>query len=397
MNGVKRIKSLHITLRLPIIIFDENLEIVEEYHSNRTTVLFSDYENILHDALASHELFNFISGKLNDMFLLYNFEQYHVLFGPFKCNYIDKKFFIRKMKKLKVSPRDQDTLFQYLENLPLFSTSELRDILMLVHYFFTGEVKDLMTDKVHLDVKQYTTEITDQRIEYLISQNFDANKYLYLYEHKILDYVRNGEVNKLRDMVFKLSNGVIPTVTGDTLRSEKNYSNIVFEKLSQTGIECGMDIITAYSSRDLFIKKTELTTTLDEILQVRDAAIVYYTNKIHEISSKHFSPFITSIIQYINANVYRPIKVKELARQFNISESKLRTLFKSELDSTVQDFITNRKLAEAKLMINSNIPTGEIAYTLGFTDASHFSRVFKKFVGQTPKQYQQALAVAVVE
>nr|MWN21528.1 AraC family transcriptional regulator [Leuconostoc lactis] len=36
-------------------------------------------------------------------------------------------------------------------------------------------------------------------------------------------------------------------------------------------------------------------------------------------------------------------------------------------------------------MINSNIPTGEIAYTLGFTDASHFSRVFKKFVGQTPK------------
>lgn len=48
-------------------------------------------------------------------------------------------------------------------------------------------------------------------------------------------------------------------------------------------------------------------------------------------------------------------------------------------------------------MINSNIPTGEIAYTLGFTDASHFSRVFKKFVGQTPKQYQQALAVAVVE
>lgn len=395
MNGIKMIKSLHICLRLPIIIFDENLEIVEEYHSNRTTVLFSDYENILHDALASHELFNFISGKLNDMFLLYNFEQYHILFGPFKCNHIDKKFFTKKMKRLKISPRDQDTLFQYLEDLPLFSTSELRDILMLVHYFFTGEVKDLMTEKVHLDVKQYSTEITDQRIEYLISQNFDANKYLYLYEHKILDYVRNGEVNQLRDMVFKLSNGVVPAVTGDTLRSEKNYSNIVFEKLSQTGIECGMDIVTAYSSRDLFIKKTELSATLDEILQVRDAAIVYYTNKIHEVSSKHLSPLITSIIQYINANVYRPIKVKELACQFNISESKLRALFKSELDSTVQDFITSRKLAEAKLIIHSNIPTGEIAYTLGFTDASHFSRVFKKFVGQTPKQYQ--LEVAAVK
>lgn len=383
------IKSLHICLRLPIIVFDENLEIIEEYRSNRTTVLFSDYENILHDALGSHELFNFISGELNDMFLLYNFENFHILFGPFKCNHIDKTFFNKDMKKLKINPRDQNLLYEYLEELPLFSTSELRDILIMVHYFFSGEIKDLMADKVHFDAKKYATEITDQRIEYLVSQNFDSNMYLYLYEHKILDYVRDGDVNKLRDMVFKLSNGVVPAVTGDTLRSEKNYSIVVFEKLSQTGIELGMDIITAYSSRDLFIKKTELSTTLDEILQVRDAAIVYYTNEVNEVSSKHLSPLTTSIIQYINTNMYRPLKVKELAHQFNISESKLRSLFKSELDSTVQDFITDRKIAEAKLMLKSNVTTNEVAYTLGFADASHFSRVFKKLVGQTPKQYQQ--------
>ena len=79
--------------------------------------------------------------------------------------------------------------------------------------------------------------------------------YLYLYEHKILDYVRSGDVNKLRDMVFKLSNGVIPAVTGDTLRSEKNYSIVVFEKLSQAGIELGMDIITAYGESWSFIKR----------------------------------------------------------------------------------------------------------------------------------------------
>lgn len=62
------IKSLHICLRLPIIVFDENLEIIEEYRSNQTTVLFNDYENILKEALNSHELFSFISGELNDMF-----------------------------------------------------------------------------------------------------------------------------------------------------------------------------------------------------------------------------------------------------------------------------------------------------------------------------------------
>ncbi len=84
--------------------------------------------------------------------------------------------------------------------------------------------------------------------------------------------------------------------------------------------------------------------------------------------------------------MYRPLKVKELASHFNISESKLRTLFKTELGSTVQDYIIERKIEEAKLMLKSNVT----AYTLGFADASHFSRVFKKIVGKTPKHYQQS-------
>ena len=76
--------------------------------------------------------------------------------------------------------------------------------------------------------------------------------------------------------------------------------------------------------------------------------------------------------------MYRPLKVKELASHFNISESKLGTLFKTELGSTVQDYIIERKIEEAKLMLKSNVTTNEAAYTLGFADASHFSRVFKR-------------------
>ena len=68
---------------------------------------------------------------------------------------------------------------------------------------------------------------------------------------------------------------------------------MVFEKLSQAGIELGMDIITAYGSRDLFIKKTELSNTLDEILQVRDSAIVYYTSEVNKVITLHLSPFIS--------------------------------------------------------------------------------------------------------
>ena len=87
----------------------------------------------------------------------------------------------------------------------------------------------------------------------LLSQNYDPEIYLFLYENKILEYVVNGNVQELSNMIFKLSNGVVPVVSGDNVRSEKNYSIVVFEKLAQAAINMGMDLINAYQSRDSFI------------------------------------------------------------------------------------------------------------------------------------------------
>ena len=42
----------------------------------------------------------------------------------------------------------------------------------------------------------------------LLSQNYDPEIYLFLYENKILEYVVNGNVQELSNMIFKLSNGV---------------------------------------------------------------------------------------------------------------------------------------------------------------------------------------------
>ncbi|HCD6348864.1 TPA: YSIRK-targeted surface antigen transcriptional regulator, partial [Enterococcus faecium] len=103
----------------------------------------------------------------------------------------------------------------------------------------------------------------------------------------------------LENMVFNLSNGIIPSVSGDTIRSEKNYSIIVFEKLAQTSITLGMDIIEAYQSRDALIQENELAVSLPEVLKVRDSGIVYYTKEIGKTKIEHLSPLISSVVQFI--------------------------------------------------------------------------------------------------
>ena len=63
-------------------------------------------------------------------------EKRNYLFGPFKCNIIDKEFFQLKMDQQHISLSNQKTLYEILSELPLFSLGDVRDILILVHYFF---------------------------------------------------------------------------------------------------------------------------------------------------------------------------------------------------------------------------------------------------------------------
>lgn len=190
-------------------------------------------------------------------------------------------------------------------------------------------------------------------------------------------------------MVFELSNGIVPSISGDVIRSEKNYSIVVFEKLSQTAMAAGMDITEAYRSRDRFIRKNELMTSLDEVLQVRDAAIVFFTKEVGKTNFKQLSPLTLSVVQYIGLNLYQRLTVKELASHFFISETKLQSIFKKEMGMTIYSYISERKIEEAKIMLNFNRSINEIALSLGFSDSSHLSKVFKKHVGISPKQYQQ--------
>ena len=101
---------------------------------------------------------------------------------------------------------------------------------------------------------------------------------------------------------------------------------------------------------------------------------------------------ILSVLQYINLNIYDSFKISDLAQRFFISESALRRNSKNELGINITEYINKRKIALAKIFLGADIPISDIAHRLGFFDASHFHRVFKKFVGATPKQYQESEA-----
>lgn len=82
-------------------------------------------------------------------------------------------------------------------------------------------------------------------------------------------------------------------------------------------------------------------------------------------------------------------KVKDYAEMLNMSPSSLSNFFHLHSQKSPLQIISERILLEAqRLIMFSDKSLSEIAFHLGFNDASHFSKFFKKNTGYSPKQYK---------
>lgn len=77
-----------------------------------------------------------------------------------------------------------------------------------------------------------------------------------------------------------------------------------------------------------------------------------------------------------------------LAKEAGMSEPKLRKLFKQTFGKGVFDYFQSTRIQEAaRLLKDKHLTVSEVGYQLGFTNLSHFSRVFEQHIGIKPKKY----------
>ena len=113
---------------------------------------------------------------------------------------------------------------------------------------------------------------------------------------------------------------------------------------------------------------------------------------MHNFINAGYSPLVKAVIQYISLNLYGPLKVRDIVREFYMSESSLRSKFKKETGLNVIEYIHKRKINESKLLLRSGLAPIDVSTALNYYDYAHFQRTFKKYVGCSPKDFQRTTA-----
>jgi len=107
----------------------------------------------------------------------------------------------------------------------------------------------------------------------------------------------------------------------------------------------------------------------------------FSTNKMDE-------EFLQKVINYIEVNIENTdLSVDMLAQNMNLSRSQVYRKIKALTDFTANEFIRQIRLKKSlKLLSEGNLNISEIAYSVGFSSQSYFTRSFKEYYGKSPSE-----------
>jgi AraC-like DNA-binding protein len=127
---------------------------------------------------------------------------------------------------------------------------------------------------------------------------------------------------------------------------------------------------------------------VEELLYLLFTKLLNREAKKHSLINKTDIESLFAIQAAILADLGLPPQLQALAKMANMSETKMKLLFKQVFGDTIYNYYQKFRMEEAAFLLKHGGKTvSEVGYQLGFSNLSHFSKLFQKHYGTTPKKY----------
>lgn len=100
--------------------------------------------------------------------------------------------------------------------------------------------------------------------------------------------------------------------------------------------------------------------------------------------------YLRKTLEYIDMNYGEKLSIKEISDYVGIDRKYLHFIFNKKLDISPQQYLIKYRVQKAcALLKDNNLSISEVSKIVGYKDPLHFSKMFKKFIGISPKEYKK--------
>jgi AraC-like DNA-binding protein/ligand-binding sensor protein len=205
---------------------------------------------------------------------------------------------------------------------------------------------------------------------------------------------------------FGLCDTTVPVRTGDRLVGflqtgqvfRRKPSEAQFKRVERQAAEWGVEADRAAMKRAWFgtrVVGPREHEAVVKLLGIFAEHLAMVSNQILVRRSNAEPPVITRARQFIHEHQHEELSLGQVAKAVHTSTFYFCKLFKKATGINFTDYVSRVRIEQARqLLLNPNLRVSEIAYEVGFQSLTHFNRVFKRIVGQSPTQYRARLPVA---
>lgn len=225
----------------------------------------------------------------------------------------------------------------------------------------------------------------------LDEEDVPVSNHTYKAELYLLKDVQSGNIQKIREQCAA-NFPEYPNPLGSYEKKNEEYMAVAtITLLSRCVIPVGITSVESFRLSDYFLTKLSQAQKISDIIQIRNQAIISFTELVHERrqNAQKSNIYVEECKQYIAAHIFKKIIVPDIADSIGVNSIYLERVFKENTGVTISSYIAIEKMERAKnLLIYSDRSITEISDYLSFSSQSHFGQVFKKVTGKTPNQYR---------
>ncbi len=160
--------------------------------------------------------------------------------------------------------------------------------------------------------------------------------------------------------------------------------------ISRASIEGGAEPKKVFELTNFYMGEIPKVHSVNQLSYLIIKVLDQFTDSVFPVESEENALVIKKAINYINSHFSENVTLGAVADEVYLSHAYFSRLFKSETGMTFSEYVNYVRVEESKkYLMDLEYNISEVATTVGFSDQSYYTKVFKKREGISPGQYRR--------